>query len=131
MTLRFCETADEIVLFFDRANSSDELFEVGSITDFCKWAASTAKRTHIDFGGIQFMASATIGELLFLNKVAKRQSLDIRIVHVSPSIQEVFKLTGLHKVFRTDDDDPGLLGAGTPKPKPPDTLDHGAEPPST
>ena len=130
MTFRMRETADEIILFFAEANISDDLqvLDVANLSDFCRRTASTAKRAIFDFRGIQFMTSAMIGELVLLNKATKQHSLDIRFVHLSPNVHEVFKVTQLNKVFRNDDDAPGLLGTGVPKPKPPDSLDGGAEP---
>jgi len=130
MTFRIRETADEIILFFAETDISDDLqvLDAANLSDFCKRAARTAKRAIFDFRGIQFMTSAMIGELVLLNKATKQHSLDIRFVRLSPNVHEVFKITRLQKVFRIDDDDPGLLGTGVPKPKPPDTLDGGAEP---
>ncbi len=90
----------------------------------------TAKRLLVDFRGVQFMSSAMIGKLVLLNKAAKQQSLDLRFANISPNVLEVFKITRLHELFRPDDDNPDLLGAGVPKPKPPSTLDGGAKSPS-
>jgi anti-sigma B factor antagonist len=133
MILRFRETPDEIIVFFSEANISDDLqiLEVRDLFDFCKRAAITAKGMVFDFRSIQLLTSAMIGELVLLNKATKQQSLDVRFVNLSPDMHEVFKITRLHKLFRIDDDDPGFLSAGVPNPKPPDTLDGGAESPSS
>jgi anti-anti-sigma factor len=133
MTLYIRETADEIIVFFTDAKIVDEaqIQEVGGgLLDICKQATSTAKRLLVDFRGIQFMSSAMIGKLVLLSKAAKQRSLDLRFANISPNVLEVFKITRLHTVFRLDDDNPDLLGAGVPKPKPPGTLDAGAKPPS-
>ena len=133
MTLCFQETSDKIIVSFTEATILDEarIQEVGSgILGLCKRAVSTTKRMVFDFGGVRFLTSAMIGELVLLNKATKQQSLDIRAVNLSPNVHEVLKITRLHKVFRNDDDDPGFLGTGVPNPKPPNTFNGGAEPPS-
>ena len=130
MTLRFRETPDEIILFFTDALVSDDvqILDIDDLGDFCERAARTAKSIVFDFRGIQFMTSRMIGELVLLNKAIKQHSLAMRFVNLSPNVHEVFKITRLHKVFRIDDDDPGLLGTGVPNPKPPNNFDGGADP---
>ncbi|HUG71254.1 MAG TPA: STAS domain-containing protein [Pirellulaceae bacterium] len=114
MVLRFHETDDKINAFFStEATTLDDarVQEIGSgILSLCNLAASTAKRIVIDFRSIGWMSSAMIGELVLLNKAAKSQRLDVRLTNVAPNILEVLKITRLHKVFRIDDDDPGLTG---------------------
>ena len=130
MTLRFRETPDEIIMFFTEAFVSDDnrILDVGDLDEFCERAARTAKSIISDFRGIQFMTSKMIGELVLLNNAIKQHSLAMRFVNLSPNVHEVFKITRLHKVFRIDDDDPGLLGTGVPNPKPPGNFDGGADP---
>lgn len=133
MTFRVRETPDKIIVFFPDAKflDDDRNQEIGrGLRDICDRAVSTAKRVIVDFSGILFMSSGTIGELVLLNKAAKQHSLDLRLAKLAPNLLEVFKITRLNKVFRFDDDDPDLIGAGVQNPKPPNTLDGRAEPPS-
>lgn len=133
MTLCFRETPDKIIVFFADATIQNEaaIQEVGGgLLDICKRAARTGKKLLVDFRGVQFMSSAMIGNVVILNKAAKRQSVELRLANISPNFLEVFRITRLNEVFRMDDDDPDLLGTGVPNPKPPNTLDGGAKPPS-
>jgi anti-sigma B factor antagonist len=133
MSLQFRETPDKVIVNFTDAKILDEgrIQEIGSsLLDICKCAGDAAKRLVVDFRGVQSMSSAMIGKLVLLNKMARQYSLDLRMANISKNVLEVFKLTGLNKVFRFDDDDPDLPGAGVPIPKPPSTLDGQAEPPS-
>ncbi len=126
MTLRFHETPDKITIFFSDAKIVDEnqIQEIGSgLLDICQRAASCSKRLIVDFRGVRFMSSAMLNKFLLLAKAAKQHSLDLRLSNLAPEMLEVFRITRLNRCFRFDDDDPDLLGAGVPNPKPPNTLD--------
>lgn len=133
MTLHFRETPDKIIVSFTDARILDEarVQEIGeSLLDVCKQAAGAAKRLIVDFRGVRCMSSAMIGKLVLLNHMAWQNSLDLRVANIGKNVLEVFRITRLNKGFRFADDDPDLLGAGVPIPKPPSTLDGRVEPPS-
>jgi anti-sigma B factor antagonist len=133
MSLQFRETPDKVIVNFTGAKILDEgrIQEIGnSLLGICKHAGDAAKRLVVDFRGVQFMSSAMIGKLVLLNKAARQSAIDVRMANISKNVLEVFKITGVNKVFRFDDDDPDLLGDGVPIPKPPSSLDGHVEPPS-
>ena len=133
MTLHFRETPEKIIVCFPDARDLDEarIHEIGkSLLSVCNQAADANKRLIVDFRGISFMSFAMIGKLILLNKLAKQNSLDLRLANINPNVFQEFMLMRINDVFRFDDDDPDLLGAGVPLPKPPGTLEGRAEPPS-
>jgi anti-anti-sigma factor len=133
MTFHFRETPDKIIvsgkdaLFVDDTRTQEI---TTSLLNFCVQAADNAKRVIVDFRGVQFISSTMIGKLVFLNKMASQQSVDLRFANVREEILELLKITRLNSVFRYDDEDPDQLGSGVPIPKPPSTLDgHAKLPP--
>lgn len=130
MAIHFRETPDRIIISFTDAKLRKGESADHVLLEICEHAAEVAKRLTVDFRGVQFMSSAMIGVLVLLNKMAKQNSLDLRIANIGPNVREVFKITRLNKVLRfDDDDDPDLLGAPVPLPKPPSTDGGQAEPP--
>jgi len=54
----------------------------------------------IDFEGVEFISSAILGKLIKLNgRMADRQG-QLRLSSLSPRIAEVFRITGLDKLFK-------------------------------
>ena len=85
------------------------LREIASVAtgllSICERASNLPKRILVlDFAEMEFMSSATIGQLVILRQYAKRLSLDIRVRNVSTSIWQIFLITKLNKVFKLDDD---------------------------
>jgi len=132
MALRFRETPDRIIVYFSDAKITDEdqIQETKqSLHEISQHATDLAKKLSIDLSGVQFMSSAMLGELVLINDFAKQNSLDLRLVNLSPELLEVFEITRLHRIFRLDDDGPDLWGASVPRPKPVGTDDGRMEPP--
>jgi anti-anti-sigma factor len=126
--LRHTETPDKIIVCFTDAKLLDACQGQG-LFNFCRRAASAHKKLTVDFRGVQCMSSAMIRQLASLNRLARSQALDLRLANVGHNLMEVFKFTGLDKVFRFDDDGSDLLGSPVPLPKPPNTDSARAEPP--
>ncbi len=108
MTLRIRETSDKIIVYLPDAKMLDET-RIQEVSDLllsaCAQQANSAKKFVIDFGVVQFMTSAVLSKLLQVAKQAKQHSVDLRLAHVGHSIQDVFHITKLTKLFRIDDDD--------------------------
>jgi anti-sigma B factor antagonist len=53
----------------------------------------------IHFGRVSFMSSSALGMLIRINKKCKEFKIALKLSNISPNIREVFKITGLEKVF--------------------------------
>jgi anti-anti-sigma factor len=60
---------------------------------------SVEKHVLLHFGRVAFMASAALGSLVRLNKKCKEYEVSLKLSNISPEIFEVFKITGMTKVF--------------------------------
>jgi anti-anti-sigma factor len=58
----------------------------------------------LHFGRVGFMSSAALGMLIRMQKKCKEFGIALKFCNISPDIRQVFKITGLDKVFdiRTD-----------------------------
>jgi anti-sigma B factor antagonist len=73
----------------------------------------------LDFGGVEYLSSHILGELITLNKQVNAAGGQLVLCNIDPQIYEVFEITKLNKVFtitklnkpfdarrKEDDDDP-------------------------
>lgn len=105
--LRVTETDDALHVYFTEARILDEgtILQVGKeLMEIVDQAAAT-KKLVLDFERVQFMSSAMIGKLVFLNKKSKADSIDLTLRNIQPNVYEVFKLTRLNKIFKIEDAD--------------------------
>ena len=59
------------------------------------------KEQHIllHFGRVAFMSSAALGMLVRMHKKCQEFGISLKLCNISPEISQVFKITGLDKVF--------------------------------
>jgi len=53
----------------------------------------------LHFGRVSFMSSSALGMLIRLHKKCKEFKVGLKLSNISPNIREVFKITGLEKIF--------------------------------
>jgi anti-anti-sigma factor len=53
----------------------------------------------LHFGRVAFMSSAALGILVRINKKCKEFQIALKLCSIAPEIGQVFKITGLNKVF--------------------------------
>lgn len=53
----------------------------------------------LHFGRVSFMSSSALGMLIRLNKKCKEFKIALKLSNICPNIREVFKITGLEKIF--------------------------------
>ena len=58
----------------------------------------------LHFGRVNFMSSAALGMLVRVNKKCKEYKIDLKLCNITPDIRQVFKITGMEKVFAIHDD---------------------------
>lgn len=66
-----------------------------------EYSRSNAKNIIFDFSGIQFMDSSGIGMIMGRFKNIENQGGKMAIVHVTPSVDRIFQLSGLYKIIRS------------------------------
>jgi anti-sigma B factor antagonist len=71
----------------------------------------------VDLGGVRFMDSAGIATLVQLFKRVRIGHGDVRLCSLQPSVEKIFKLVRLHRVFDTFPDRPAAVESyGDPGP---------------
>jgi anti-anti-sigma factor len=58
----------------------------------------------LHFGRVTFMSSSALGMLIRVHKKCKEFKIALKLCNISPDIREVFKITGLEKVFDIHED---------------------------
>lgn len=53
----------------------------------------------LHFGRVTFMSSAALGVLVRINKKCKEFQVSLKLCSIAPDIAQVFKITGLDRVF--------------------------------
>jgi anti-anti-sigma factor len=65
----------------------------------------------LHFGRVGFMSSAALGILIRVSKKCKEFKIAMTLCNIAPNIREVFKITGLEKVFEIYDQPADALEA--------------------
>ena len=65
----------------------------------------------LHFGRVAFMSSSALGMLIRITKKCKQYKIDLKLCNIAPDIREVFKITGLEKVFDIQKDVPKAMDA--------------------
>jgi len=58
----------------------------------------------VHFGRVAFMSSAALGMLVRVHKKCKEYKIALKLCNIAPEIRQVFKITGLDKVFDIQED---------------------------
>jgi anti-anti-sigma factor len=53
----------------------------------------------LDFREVKFLSSAALGMLILVNKTCKERKINLKLCNIAPDIVQVFKITGMNKVF--------------------------------
>ncbi len=95
------EVKDEIrIIFVDVARFVD-----GAVIEQCyREIVELLDKTEesnvlLHFGRVGFMSSAALGMLIRVMKKCKELKITLKLCNISPDIVQVFKITGLDKVF--------------------------------
>ncbi|MBC9782991.1 STAS domain-containing protein [Heliobacterium chlorum] len=59
----------------------------------------------LNLGGVDFIDSAGLGFLVSILKTTVKMGGQLRLSHLTPIIQEIFRMTKLDRVFTVDDTD--------------------------
>jgi anti-sigma B factor antagonist len=101
MALVRSEVAGEVrIIFLDEARLIDPLAieqcyrEIVEVLD-----KSEEKNVLLHFGRVAFLSSSALGILIRINKKCKEYKITLKLCNIIPDIYQVFKITGLNKVF--------------------------------
>ena len=53
----------------------------------------------VDFSRVNFMSSMALGMLIRVNKKCKEYKVTLKLCGIAPDIRQVFKITGMDKIF--------------------------------
>ena len=100
MPLR-CKSDSEILTIFI---TDPKILDAPTIEQIYKDLIAVLERTEqqnviLDFQAVQFMLSAALGMLIRINKKCKEFKANLKLCNIHPDIKQVFKITGLDKVF--------------------------------
>ena len=96
-----CKLGGEILTIFI---ADPKLLDGPAIEQIYQDAVAALERTEqpnviLDFQAVQFMSSAALGMLIRINKKCKEFKINLKLCSIDPEIKQVFKITGLDKVF--------------------------------
>lgn len=91
---------DILTIYINELRLLDEL----TIQQVYKEIMSVVEKTQepnvlIHFGRVSFMSSSALGMLIRIHKKCKEFKVSLKLSNISPNIREVFKITGLEKIF--------------------------------
>ena len=72
---------------------------------------SEEKHVLLHFGRLAFMSSSALGMLVRINKKCKEYKIALKLCNISPDIFQVFKITGLDKIFSIHGDASDAIAA--------------------
>jgi anti-sigma B factor antagonist len=99
--LTISDREDVVVVTFNQAQILDEgiIRQIGAEFSDLTTQASAEKKLLLNFGGVTFMSSAMLGQIMKLSKQAKTDKVDLKLSDITSNIMEVFKITNLTKVL--------------------------------
>ena len=100
MPLR-CKSESEILTIFI---TDPKILDGPTIEQIYKDLVAVLEKTEqqnviLDFQAVQFMSCAALGMLIRINKKCKEFKANLKLCSIHPDIKQVFKITGLDKVF--------------------------------
>ena len=100
-SLLISDQQDVVIVSFKDVRILDEhsIQQIGQEFNDLTLQAASGRKLLMDFSHISFMSSAMIGQVMKLYKLCKRDGIKFKLCGISPSILEVFRLTGLHKIL--------------------------------
>jgi anti-anti-sigma factor len=73
--------------------------------------AASGQKLLVDFSGVEFISSMTIGLIVRLRGECKRAGIQLKLCSLSPNLSEAFRITGLRKVLEIYPDEIGAIDA--------------------
>jgi len=100
-TLVRSESDGEVLtVYFTEAKILDELVIRQVQDEVIRMLEKTQEQNVIlDFRFVKFLSSSALGMLIRIQKKCKDFKIALKLCHIDPEIEKVFKITGLNKVF--------------------------------
>jgi anti-sigma B factor antagonist len=95
------EKDDVLVVSFNVTEVTDSVAiqQIEREIEALKPRAAAGRKLLLDFSGVEFISSMAIGLIVRLHSDCKRQGIRLRLSGLLPSVQAVFRITGLRKVL--------------------------------
>ncbi len=104
------DSGDVSIVNFTRAKIlDDQVIQTIGEQLFGLVEAQGKKNLLINFSKVEYLSSAALGKLISLNKKLAAAQGKLALCNISPSIVEVFDITGLRKVFKIFPDEQEAL----------------------
>lgn len=99
--IKITDKEDVVVVTFNQAQILDEgtIRQIGAEFSDLTTQASGERKLLLNFGGVSFMSSAMLGQIMKLSKQAKADKVELKLSDIVPNIMEVFRITNLTKVL--------------------------------
>jgi len=105
------ERDDVLVIRFTSPKLLSDLTIAQIGEGFVKVVEQAKGKLLLDFSGVTAMSSAMIGKIVALNKRCQSAKITVKLCSISPTIKEVFTLTGMNKLFKIYDTETDALAA--------------------
>jgi anti-anti-sigma factor len=103
---------DVRIIFLDEARLVDPLAIDQCYREILDELGKTQERqVLLHFGRVAFLSSSALGILIRINKKCKEFKTALKLCNIAPDIFQVFKITGLDKVFDIRPDASDALAA--------------------
>lgn len=99
--LTITDRNEVVIAHFSQARIIDDatIREIGAEMAKLPLEAAASRKLLLNFGRVEFMSSAMIGQILKLSKLCQNDKIKLKLCSITPNIMEVFTLMKLHKVL--------------------------------
>jgi anti-anti-sigma factor len=103
---------DVRIIFFDQPRLTDAMAIDQCYREILEDLGKSEERNVLlHFGRVAFLSSSALGILIRISKKCKEFKASLKLCNIAPDILEVFKITGLDKVFDIQKDASDALAA--------------------
>jgi anti-sigma B factor antagonist len=103
--VKSCSDGEVLVITYNEARILDEMVIQQIQEELLAILRGTWETSIVvDFRNVRFLASAALGVLVRVNKKVKEAKRTMKLCNLSPENRQVFKVTGLEKIFEIFDD---------------------------
>lgn len=74
-----------------------------TLEDEIKKSISGVKKLILDFAGVEYISSSGLRVLLAIEKTMRRQSGEMKLLHVNSAVKEIIKLAGFLQIMHIED----------------------------
>ena len=101
------KTGDSLAVVFLDRNISDEvrIMEIGDELTKIASKLPAGQAFVLDFHNVEYLSSAMVGQIVLLRNATQEGGVELRLRHVSPTIQAILQTMHLDKVLPIENPD--------------------------